>query len=61
MNNWLGRSQYGGDANLQGEYDEFRVYDHVLTPQEVAGDFQEGAANGRHGPAARSGRLPRAR
>ena len=32
--NWLGRSQWG-DPSFNGSYDEFRVYDHALTPKEV--------------------------
>jgi Concanavalin A-like lectin/glucanases superfamily len=42
VNVWLGRSNYSGDQNLQGEYDEFRIYDHVLSQNEVNGDFQAG-------------------
>jgi hypothetical protein len=42
INNWLGRSQFTNDANLQGQYDEFRIYDHALSAGEVAGDFQAG-------------------
>ncbi|HET7719578.1 MAG TPA: LamG-like jellyroll fold domain-containing protein, partial [Acidimicrobiales bacterium] len=42
VNNWLGRSNYTGDGNFQGEYDEFRVYDRVLTAQEVRGNFLAG-------------------
>jgi hypothetical protein len=42
VNDWLGRSQFTADANFQGEYDEFRVYNRVLTPAEVTGDFQAG-------------------
>jgi hypothetical protein len=42
INNWLGRSQFTGDANLQGEFDEFRIYDHALTPGEVLGNFRAG-------------------
>jgi len=34
-NVWLGRSQWKGDLNLQGEFDELRIYDHVLTPGEI--------------------------
>ncbi|MES2467663.1 MAG: LamG-like jellyroll fold domain-containing protein [Verrucomicrobiota bacterium] len=35
VNNWLGRSNWSGDANLNAEYDEFRLYDHVLSPEEI--------------------------
>jgi hypothetical protein len=43
VNNWLGRSQYAEDSNFQGEFDEFRLYDRVLTPEEVLGNFGAGA------------------
>jgi hypothetical protein len=36
VNVWLGRSNWTGDQNLQGEFDEFRVYNTVLSPQQVA-------------------------
>jgi hypothetical protein len=42
INDWLGRSQFTADANFQGEYDEFRVYNRILSPAEIAGDFQAG-------------------
>jgi hypothetical protein len=42
VNNWLGRSNYTGDLNFQGEFDEFRIYDHVLTEAEVRGNLQAG-------------------
>jgi len=42
VNCWLGRSNWAGDQNMQGEYDEFRIYDHVLTPDEVRGNFAVG-------------------
>ncbi len=35
VNNWLGRSQYGGDAMFAGGYDEFRLYNRPLTPFEL--------------------------
>lgn len=41
VNAWLGRSQFD-DLNMQGEFDEFRIYDRVLTPREVAGNFGAG-------------------
>ena len=43
LNNWLGRSNWMADLNFQGEFDEFRIYDHVLTPGEVSGNFAAGA------------------
>lgn len=42
VNVWLGRSNFGADSNLQGEFDEFRIYAHVLSPSEVLGTFQSG-------------------
>jgi hypothetical protein len=36
VNNWLGRSNWTGDQNTQGEFNEFRVYDRALTAAEVA-------------------------
>ena len=42
VNVWLGRSQWNGDANMQGEYDEFRVYDRLLTTAEMAANMSIG-------------------
>ena len=42
VNNWLGRSQWSGDANTDGTYDEFRVYDYALSPNQVLGNFEAG-------------------
>jgi hypothetical protein len=42
VNNWLGRSQWSGDQNTDGIYNEFRVYDYALTPAEIAGNFAVG-------------------
>jgi hypothetical protein len=42
INNWLGRSQFTNDANLQAEYDEFRIYNRVLSAGEVRGNFEAG-------------------
>lgn len=43
VNLWLGRSQGGvGDGGLAGEFDEFRIYNKVLTPGQVVGNFQVG-------------------
>ena len=36
VNNWLGRSNFTDDANLQGSFDEFRIYDYPLAPDEIA-------------------------
>ena len=43
INNWLGRSNFLADANLQADFDEFRIYNRVLTAGEVAGNFAAGA------------------
>ena len=34
-NAWLGRSQYDGDETADASYNEFRIYDRALTPEEV--------------------------
>jgi hypothetical protein len=31
VNNWLGRSNWTGDGNLAGSFDEFRIDDTALT------------------------------
>ncbi|EEF63189.1 LamG-like jellyroll fold domain-containing protein [Pedosphaera parvula] len=43
VNVWLGRSNWSGDNNLQGSYDDFRIYNRVLSPAEVLNDYQGGA------------------
>ncbi|HMJ91066.1 MAG TPA: LamG-like jellyroll fold domain-containing protein, partial [Candidatus Acidoferrum sp.] len=35
LNVWLGRSNYTFDDNIQGEFDDFRIYDRVLTTNEI--------------------------
>jgi hypothetical protein len=40
-NNWLGRSQWP-DPLFDGHFDEFRIYDHALTAQEVTSSFAGG-------------------
>ena len=35
-NNWLGRSQWSRDAFYNGEYEEFRIWDGVLSAEEIA-------------------------
>lgn len=42
VNVWLGRSNWTPDSNLQGEYQEVRIYDDVLTQRQVLGNFQAG-------------------
>jgi hypothetical protein len=42
VNVWLGRSNWVADQNTQGEYDEVRIYDSVLTPGEVLGNYLAG-------------------
>ncbi|MEZ5299256.1 MAG: LamG-like jellyroll fold domain-containing protein [Verrucomicrobiales bacterium] len=36
VNNWLGRSNWTGDQNLNASYNEFRIYSEPLQPWEVA-------------------------
>jgi hypothetical protein len=35
-NNWLGRSQWSGDAYYTGRLDDFRIYNRNLSAGEVA-------------------------
>jgi hypothetical protein len=42
VNVWLGRSNWTGDQNMQGEFDEFRIYNRVLSPGEIVGNFGAG-------------------
>jgi hypothetical protein len=39
--NWLGRSQFAADPNLNGQIDEFRIYNRALTASEVQQLFQQ--------------------
>jgi len=41
VNNWLGRSQWP-DALFQGKYNEFRIWDGALLPDQVAADYAAG-------------------
>jgi hypothetical protein len=41
-NNWLGRSQWTRDPFYNGEYDEFRIWDGILSPPEIASHFAAG-------------------
>jgi hypothetical protein len=42
LENWLGKSSFAADPGLSGAIDEFRVYDHALTPAEAAALHQAG-------------------
>jgi hypothetical protein len=42
VNMWLGRSTWLGDANLDGTFDEFRIYDNALDGTEVAASMAAG-------------------
>ncbi len=44
LNNWLGRSLYSSDANLQGNISEFRIFNRLLSSAEVMNDYQLGPA-----------------
>lgn len=37
VNVWLGRSNWTADRNVQGEFDEVRLYDYALTPGQALG------------------------
>ena len=41
-NMWLGRANYSQDQNLHGDFDEFRIYNRVLSAEEVQGSFVAG-------------------
>jgi hypothetical protein len=43
VNVWLGRSNWGGDANMQGDFDDFRIYNRVLAAAEIRGSYIGGA------------------
>jgi hypothetical protein len=40
-NNWIGRSQFP-DPFFKGSFDEFRIYNKALTPEEVDANFKAG-------------------
>lgn len=44
VNNWIGRSNWGGDSFTDGAVNEFRVYDGVLTPEEISVNYAGGAS-----------------
>lgn len=41
LNNWLGRSQWP-DPMFDGTYNEVRIYDYALSPDQVLGNYQVG-------------------
>jgi len=41
-NDWLGRSQWGHDPLFFGSFEEFRVYEGVLTAEDVTRLFDRG-------------------
>jgi len=43
INNWLGRSQFSDDVELQGTFYEFRIYSQALSPELVEISFKGGA------------------
>lgn len=42
VNNWLGKSQFPGDSNIAGKYNEFRIYQGAMTPNQVAASYAAG-------------------
>jgi hypothetical protein len=42
VNNWLGRSQWQPDPFFNGQFDEFRVWEGVLTPDRITTHFTAG-------------------
>ena len=42
VNNWLGRSNWTGDANTNGTYDQFEVYNTAFNSSEALASFNAG-------------------
>jgi len=42
VNNWLGRSNWTADANVNATFDEFRIYDTALVEQQVTTSMNSG-------------------
>ncbi len=42
VNNWLGRSQFTGDANVNGSYNEFRLWNGPMTDSGLASSIADG-------------------
>jgi hypothetical protein len=51
VNNWLGRSQWSGDAYFFGALDEFRIYSVALPESQVGSNFVAGPNVTGSGPA----------
>lgn len=45
VNNWLGRSNWTADSNLQGTFNEFRIYDTALDQEEISDSLAAGPDN----------------
>ena len=43
VDRWLGKSSFDTDTAYTGQINEFRVYDHALSPDEVSAAFDAGA------------------
>lgn len=43
VNNWLGRSQFSGDSQANISYNEVRIFNHAMTPQEIQNSRLAGA------------------
>ena len=42
VNNWLGRSMWSPDLNIDANFNEFRIYDYALNEAQIRGDFDAG-------------------
>ena len=42
VNNWIGRSNWGADWNLDGSFDEFRIYDYALDVDQINSNLSLG-------------------
>lgn len=42
VNNWIGRSQSSGDSMANITLNEFRIYDHALSPADITASFNAG-------------------
>ena len=50
INNFLGRSQYAGDAGFVGSMNQFAIYDRALSSSEVAANYAAGPISGTLAP-----------